>query len=72
MTAPYDSLIFCRALQAAVGLKYLSDKNIVHRDVSLRNLLASSGDNQMKFTVKVFGVVFNVTMGSDQHIRLLI
>jgi serine/threonine protein kinase len=46
-------LIFDRALQAAVGLKYLSDKNIVHRDVSLRNLLASSGDKERKLTVKV-------------------
>jgi serine/threonine protein kinase len=47
-------LIFSRALQAAIGLKYLSDKNIVHRDVSLRNLLAASGvDHQRKLTVKV-------------------
>jgi serine/threonine protein kinase len=47
------ALTFSRALQAAVGLKYLSDKNIVHRDVSLRNLLATTGDNERKLIVKV-------------------
>ena len=45
-----------RAKDVAAGMLYLSEKKIIHRDLALRNLLVTSGDEQ-SFIVKITGVV---------------
>ena len=37
------------ARQAAAGMTYLSERKIVHRDLSLRNLLVTQNSEQSKF-----------------------
>ncbi len=51
-------LIFPRIFHTACGLEYLSSKGIFHRDLALRNLLITSGENSSeksssKYVVKV-------------------
>jgi serine/threonine protein kinase len=53
-----------RARQAAAGLSYLEENKVLHRDIGLRNLLASAGTEGEKYTVKVSNCHVN---HSDTH-----
>jgi serine/threonine protein kinase len=46
-------MMLFRAMQAASGMAYLEAKNVLHRDLALRNLLVTSGDFPHKYVVKV-------------------
>jgi len=61
--------LVCMALDAAAGMNYLSSQNVVHRDLSARNLLMnklweplSSNSKLMNFVVKIsdFGLARRV------------
>jgi len=41
------------AKDTAEGMIYLNEKNIIHRDLALRNLLVGLGSEKSKFTIKV-------------------
>jgi serine/threonine protein kinase len=60
-------LILHRAKQAAAGMRYLEQQKIVHRDLSLRNLLITTGGDE-KFIVKVadFGLSRSAEKGYYQ------
>lgn len=50
----FFTIIF-RARQAAAGMKYLENNNVIHRDLALRNLLASqTGENRWNVKVRQF------------------
>ena len=52
------------AKQAASGMSYLAEKKIVHRDLSLRNLLAGKGINDIcRYVVKVAD--FGLSRGTE-------
>eukprot|EP01116_Phalansterium_solitarium_P019934 TRINITY_DN573_c0_g1_i2.p1 TRINITY_DN573_c0_g1~~TRINITY_DN573_c0_g1_i2.p1 ORF type:complete len:1752 (-),score=345.81 TRINITY_DN573_c0_g1_i2:358-5613(-) len=58
------------AKQAAAGMLHLEEKQIVHRDLALRNLLVKQGDGE-RFTIKIadFGLARQVdaTTGGIYH-----
>jgi len=41
------------AKDTAAGMLYLGEKNIIHRDLALRNLLVGSGTDKSRFTIKI-------------------
>lgn len=55
-----------RTTQAVAGMAYLESKNVIHRDLTLRNLLvAPRGDEKDKYIIKIsdFGLSCTASEG---------
>ena len=63
------------ARQAASGMSYLAERKVVHRDLSLRNLLVSAGtSNSFRYVVKVadFGLSRAINLEASTQKDLLL
>lgn len=59
-----DMVVFCRHI--ASGMRHLSSKGIVHRDIAARNVLVS---RERVCKVSDFGLAMNGDLGAAQHVK---